>query len=79
MTRAMPSRFLRAEPGIFVARPLSASILIIRNAGGFVTDLEGIDVDPINHQGYIVASANAACRDEFLEMITPLIQSMGSN
>jgi fructose-1,6-bisphosphatase/inositol monophosphatase family enzyme len=58
---------------------LSASILIIRNAGGFVTDLEGLDVDPINHQGYIVASANAVCRDEFLEMIKPLIQSMESN
>ena len=48
---------------------LSASILILRNAGGYVTDLHGNDIDPINYQGFIVASANKRCRDEFLDMI----------
>ena len=53
---------------------LSASILILRNAGGFVTDLDGKDIDPINYQGFIVASANEKCRDEFLEMILPYMK-----
>jgi len=52
---------------------LSAACLIIRNAGGFVTDLEGRDIDPINHKGYIIASANAAARDDFLAMMNPLL------
>ena len=51
---------------------LSASCLIIRNMGGFVTDLDGKDIDPISHKGYIIASANANARDEFLEMIKNL-------
>jgi len=53
---------------------LSAACLIIRNAGGFVTDLEGVDIDPINHKGYIIASANAGARDDFLAMIKPILQ-----
>ncbi len=53
---------------------LSAACLIIRNAGGFVTDLEGIDIDPIKHKGYIIASANATARDDFLNMINPLLK-----
>ena len=48
---------------------LSASILILRNAGGYVTDLDGKDIDPINYQGFIVASANAACKERFLSMM----------
>jgi fructose-1,6-bisphosphatase/inositol monophosphatase family enzyme len=52
---------------------LSAACLIIKNSGGFVTDLEGIEIDPINHKGYIIASANAQARDDFLEMIGPLV------
>ena len=51
---------------------LSASILILRNAGGYVTDLDGNDIDPISYKGFIVASANKRCKDEFLEMIGPL-------
>ena len=52
---------------------LSAACLIIKNAGGFVTDLEGVDIDPINHKGYIIASANAGARDDFLAMIKPFL------
>lgn len=51
---------------------LSAAVIIIRNSGGFVTDLEGNDINPITHKGYIVASANEVVRDEFLEMISGL-------
>ncbi len=53
---------------------LSAACLIIRNSGGFVTDLEGVDIDPINHKGYIIASANADARDDFLAMIKPMLE-----
>ena len=53
---------------------LSAACLIIKNSGGFVTDLEGKDIDPIHHQGYIIASANANARDDFLAMMKPLLE-----
>lgn len=48
---------------------LSAAVIIVRNSGGFVTDLEGKNIDPISHKGYIVASANAIVKLEFLEMM----------
>ena len=53
---------------------LSAACLIIKNSGGFVTDLEGKEIDPINHKGYIIASANAQARDDFLAMVNPLLE-----
>ncbi|MFT5662629.1 MAG: fructose-1,6-bisphosphatase/inositol monophosphatase family enzyme [Sulfurimonas sp.] len=52
---------------------ISAAYIIIKNSGGFVTDLEGEEIDPIHHKGYIVASANANARDDFLAMINPLL------
>ena len=52
---------------------LSAACLIVRNSGGFVTDLEGKDIDAINHKGFIIVSANEVVRDEFLDMINPLL------
>ena len=55
---------------------LSAAILILRNAGGFVTDLDGNDVDAISYQGYIVASANERCKEEFLSMIRSYMKEM---
>jgi len=51
---------------------LSAAVIIIRNCGGYVTDLNGNDIDPISHKGYIIASANKTVRDEFLEMMCEL-------
>jgi len=51
---------------------LSAAVLIIRNSGGFVTDLDGVDINPISHQGYIIASANETVKNEFLEMMSEL-------
>lgn len=52
---------------------LSAACLIVKNSGGFVTDLDGVEIDPINHKGYIIASANADVRDQMLSMLRPLI------
>jgi len=52
---------------------LSAACLIIRNSGGFVTDLEGVEIDPIHHKGYIIASSNSVARDDFLAMIKPFL------
>ena len=54
---------------------LSAACLIIKNSGGFVTDLSGEEIDPIHHKGYIIASANADARDDFLAMINPLLEA----
>ena len=54
---------------------LSAACLIVRNSGGCVTDLEGKNIDAINHQGFIIVSANATVRDEFLGMINPLLKA----
>lgn len=48
---------------------LSAAVLILRNCGGYVTDIHGNDIDPVHHKGYIVASANASVKEEFLEML----------
>ena len=53
---------------------LSAACLIIKNSGGYVTDLEGKEIDPIHHKGFIVASANATARDDFLAMVNPLLE-----
>ena len=51
---------------------LSAAVIIVRNSGGFVTDLEGNDIDPISHKGYIIVSANANVKDEFLDMMSEM-------
>ena len=51
---------------------LSAAVLIIKNCGGYVTDLDGNDIDPISHKGYIIASANENVKNEFLEMMSEL-------
>jgi len=55
---------------------LSAAYLIIKNSGGYVTDLKGEEINPIHHKGYIIASANSYVRDEFLAMINPIIEQM---
>ncbi|MBU1659592.1 hypothetical protein KKG72_11180 [bacterium] len=48
---------------------LSAAVIIVRNSGGFVTDLQGKDIDAIHHKGYIIASANESVQNEFLDMM----------
>lgn len=67
------SNYIAYFPSNASAWDLSAACLIIRNSGGFVTDLEGKDIDPISHKGYIIASANAKARDEFLEMVNSIM------
>ena len=66
------SNYIAHFDGFSNAWDLSAAVLIIRNSGGYVTDLEGNDIDPVNHKGYIIASANATVRDEFLTMFNAL-------
>jgi myo-inositol-1(or 4)-monophosphatase len=48
---------------------LSAAVIIVRNSGGFVTDLAGNDINPISHKGYIVVSANEHVKEQFLTMM----------
>lgn len=48
---------------------LSAAVIIVRNSGGYVTDLKGRDIDAISHKGYIIVSANEKVKDEFLSMM----------
>jgi myo-inositol-1(or 4)-monophosphatase len=72
------SNYIAYFPNAANAWDLSAAWLIIKNAGGFVTDLEGMEIEPIHHQGYIVASANAQARDDFLAMINPLLEEKTS-
>ena len=62
------SNYIAHFPGYSNAWDISAAVLIIRNSGGYVTDLEGNDIDPVEHKGYIVASANADVRESFLKM-----------
>ncbi len=54
---------------------LSAAVIVVRNSGGYVTDLNGNDIDAVSHKGYIVASANKTVKDEFLEMMKGLNES----
>ena len=53
---------------------LSAACLIIRNMGGYITDLDGDDIDPIKHKGYIIASANKQAKDQFLNMVNSIMK-----
>jgi fructose-1,6-bisphosphatase/inositol monophosphatase family enzyme len=52
---------------------LTAAAIILSNAGGLLTDMNGKEINPINHQGYIVASANKMVSEQFLKMIQQLI------
>ncbi|HIP20125.1 MAG TPA: inositol monophosphatase [Sulfurimonas sp.] len=68
------SNYIAYFPNSTHAWDLSAAFLIIKNSGGFVTDLQGVEIDPISHKGYIIASANAQARDDFLAMLNPLLK-----
>jgi len=63
------SNYIAYFDGYSNAWDLSAAVIIVRNSGGFVTDLDGNDIDAVRHKGYIVASANEVVRDEFLKMM----------
>jgi myo-inositol-1(or 4)-monophosphatase len=58
-----------------VAKPwdFTAGVLLVRNAGGSVTDLEGNDIDPLNFKGYLVAS----CRPDGHERALTLLRERG--
>jgi len=67
------SNYIAHFDNISDAWDLSAAVIIVRNSGGFVTDLNGKDIDAISHKGYIVASANQKVKDEFLSMVRNLL------
>jgi myo-inositol-1(or 4)-monophosphatase len=48
---------------------LSAGILLVENAGGQVTDLQGNLVNPLKHNDYLVASTVQQVHDEVLELL----------
>lgn len=48
---------------------LSAGILLVKNAGGQVTDLQGNAVNPLKHNDYLVASTVQPVHDEVLELL----------
>jgi fructose-1,6-bisphosphatase/inositol monophosphatase family enzyme len=48
---------------------LTAGVLLVRNAGGKVTDLQGHDVDPIEFEGYLVASTYPDDHGRILELL----------
>lgn len=53
------------------ARPedYGAPVLLVRQAGGRVTDLDGNDIDAFSHSGFLVASSQAANHDRFLRLL----------
>jgi len=66
------SNYIAYFNGTSNAWDLSAAVIIVRNSGGFVTDLQGKDIDAISHKGFIVVSANEVVKDQFLEMMRSL-------
>ena len=51
---------------------LSAAVIIVCNSGGYVTDLQGNDINAITHKGFIVVSANKVVKEQFLSMMQVL-------
>jgi len=49
---------------------ISASYSILEQAGGVITDLNGQAIDPLTHQGFIVASDNPTNHHRFLQLMS---------
>jgi len=47
----------------------SAGVLLVRNSGGIVTNLEGKDVDPLTHKRYMIASSNKIVHERLLGLL----------
>lgn len=47
----------------------SAGILLVRNAGGLVTDLEGNEVDPLTEENHVIAGIDPKKHDGFLRAL----------
>ncbi len=48
---------------------LSAGTLLVRRAGGVVTDLRGNDIDPLGHSDYLLASTNPRVHEQLLGLL----------
>lgn len=73
------SNYIAYFPDETHAWDLSAACLILRNSGGYVTDLEGNDIDAISHKGFIIASANQNAKIDFLKMVNSLFHINANN
>jgi fructose-1,6-bisphosphatase/inositol monophosphatase family enzyme len=49
---------------------LTPGALLVRNAGGKVTDLYGKDIDPLSFEGYLVASTHPGDHERMLELLS---------
>lgn len=47
----------------------SAGVLLVRNAGGLVTNLDGENIDPLTEENHLVASNNPKMHEEFLNVL----------
>ncbi len=50
---------------------LAAGVLLVRGAGGEVTDMDGVPIDPVGHKGPFIAAVDDAARNE----VTALVRS----
>jgi len=48
---------------------LAAGVLLVRGAGGEVTDLNGAPIDPVGHQGPLIAAVDDVARDQVSELV----------
>ena len=54
---------------------LAAGVLLVRRAGGEVTDLEGQPIDMLRHQGPFVASIDQPSRKKVIELVGRVVSS----
>jgi len=57
------------QPGL---EDYSAPVLLVRNSGGLVTDLEGNNIDPLTHKGFLIASSSPEFHRQLLEILKTL-------
>ncbi len=48
---------------------LAAGVLLVKGAGGQVTDLSGAPIDPVGHQGPFIAAVDDAARSQVSELV----------
>ncbi len=48
---------------------LAAGVLLVQGAGGEVTDLKGVPIDPVGHQGPFIAAVDEVARSQVSELV----------
>jgi fructose-1,6-bisphosphatase/inositol monophosphatase family enzyme len=67
------------SPGAPEAYDLTAGVLIVRGAGGEVTDSNGKPIDELKHQGPFVAALNSEARESVCELLRENQQAYGNH